>query len=148
MNFRKGSKWPLTPALHPSELPLSLEIMCMHFMLSGPRTSLHIFDHIQCKRFATLFSENEGGSKGVWNFSEKFITFGSAIRPLPEGSFEWREMNQIPCLDLQNSPGPRRPLMKFHFQDVKAYQQITEDLDVIYVYKSCLPNDTQISAIL
>ena len=46
------------------------------------------------------------------------------------------------------SPGPPRPLMKFHFQDVKAYQQITEDLDVIYVYKSCLPNDTQISAIL
>ena len=32
------------PHPHPSEWSLSLEIMCMHFILSGPRTSLHIFD--------------------------------------------------------------------------------------------------------
>ena len=46
MNFRKGSKRQLTPNPHPSEWSLSLEIMCMHFILSGSRTSLHIYDHI------------------------------------------------------------------------------------------------------
>ena len=46
MNFRKGSKRQLTPTPHPSEWSPSLEIMCMHFILSGPRTSLHIFNHI------------------------------------------------------------------------------------------------------
>ena len=33
----------------PSEWSLSLEIMCMHFILSGPLTSFHIFDHIHYK---------------------------------------------------------------------------------------------------
>ena len=38
---------------HPSEWPPSLAIMRMHFTLSGPRTSLYMFDHIHYKKFAT-----------------------------------------------------------------------------------------------
>ena len=40
MNYRKGSKRQLTPTPNLSEWSLSLEIMYMHFILSGPRTSL------------------------------------------------------------------------------------------------------------
>ena len=46
MNFRKGSKRQLTPTPHPKEWSLSLEIMCMHLILSGHHTSLHICNHI------------------------------------------------------------------------------------------------------
>ena len=46
MNFRKGSKQPLTPTPCPSEWSLSLEIVYMHFILSGPHTSLHVCNHI------------------------------------------------------------------------------------------------------
>ena len=46
MNFRKGSKRPFTPNPRPSEWSLSLEIMCMHFILSGHHTSSHICNHI------------------------------------------------------------------------------------------------------
>ena len=61
-----NGSWP-----HPSEWSLSLEIMYMHFILSGPRASLHIVDHIHYKEFATLLSENErAGLKAVWNFSK------------------------------------------------------------------------------
>ena len=43
----------------------------MHFILSGPHTSLHICNHIHYKKIATYFSKNEGGgSKAVWNFSK------------------------------------------------------------------------------
>ena len=35
---------------HPSEWPPSLAIMRMHFTLSGPRTSLYMFDHIHYKK--------------------------------------------------------------------------------------------------
>ena len=35
---------------HISEWSPSLGIMCMHFILSGPRTSLHIFDHIHYRQ--------------------------------------------------------------------------------------------------
>ena len=63
MNFRKGSKRQLTPTLHPSEWSLSLEIMCMHFILSGPRTSLHIFEHIHCKKIVK-FPKRRGGPGG------------------------------------------------------------------------------------
>ena len=74
-------KGQLIPIPHPSE---SLEIMCMRFILSGPRTSLHIFNHINYKKFATKFSENEGGGRveGRLEFFRKFIRFGCAILPL------------------------------------------------------------------
>ena len=49
MNFRKDSKRQLTPTPCPSECSLFLEIMCMHFILSGPHTSLHICNHIHYK---------------------------------------------------------------------------------------------------
>ena len=52
INFWKGSKRHLTPTTHPSEWSLSLKIMCMHFILSGPRTSFHIFVHIHYKKSA------------------------------------------------------------------------------------------------
>ena len=48
--FSERSQTAVDP--HPSEWSLSLEIIYMHFILSGPRTSLHIFDHIHCKTFA------------------------------------------------------------------------------------------------
>ena len=64
--FWKGSKRPSTPTPRPSEWSLSLEIICMHFILSGPRTSLHIF---------------EGGVEGRLEFFRKFTRFGSAVRP-------------------------------------------------------------------
>ena len=54
MNFRKGSKRPLTPNPRPLEWSLSLEIVCMHFILSGPHTSLHI----SIAYYATLFTLN------------------------------------------------------------------------------------------
>ena len=82
MNFWKGSKRQLTPIPHLSLWFPSREIMCMHFILSGPCTSLHIFDHIHYKKFATWFSENEGGVKGRLEFFWKFVRFGSAILPL------------------------------------------------------------------
>ena len=40
-----------------------MEIICMHFILSCPRTSLHILYHIHYKKIATWFSENEGGRR-------------------------------------------------------------------------------------
>ena len=47
------------------------EDMCMHFILSGLHTSLHICNHIHHKKFATWFSKNEWGeSKAVWNLSK------------------------------------------------------------------------------
>ena len=36
-----------------SEWSLSLEIMCTHFILSGPCTTMNIFDCIHYKKFAT-----------------------------------------------------------------------------------------------
>ena len=41
MNFRKSSKRPLTATPYPSEWSLSLEIMCMYFILSGPHTYIY-----------------------------------------------------------------------------------------------------------
>ena len=50
-----------------------LEIMCMHLILSGHHTSLHICNHICHKKLHYNFSKNEGGgSKAVWIFSKKF----------------------------------------------------------------------------
>ena len=72
MNFWKGSKRTFTPTSHPSEWPPSLEIMCKHSILSGPRTILHTLDHIHYKKIATVFSENEGWGvwRPFWFFSE------------------------------------------------------------------------------
>ena len=65
-----------------AEWSLSLEIMCLYFILSGPHTYLHIGNHICIVlpiflrlcilyiTFATQFSENEGGLKAVLNCSE------------------------------------------------------------------------------
>ena len=80
MNFRRGSKQPLTPTPRPSEWSLSLEIMCMYFILSGPHTSLRIFDHIHYNNCNIIFRKWGGGSKTVWNLS-KIIRFGTAILP-------------------------------------------------------------------
>ena len=40
-------------------LHLSLEIMCMHFILSSPHTSSHICNHINYKKNCNIFSKNE-----------------------------------------------------------------------------------------
>ena len=55
----------------------------MHFILSGPHTSLHICNHIHCKEFATKFSKNEGGSKAVWIFFKN--SFDLVAGPFPKG---------------------------------------------------------------
>ena len=72
VNFRKGSKWPLTPTPHPSsEWSLSLKIMCMHFILSGPHTSLHICTHIHYKK-----SENSSDLV-AWPFPYERSPYGN-----------------------------------------------------------------------
>ena len=57
----------ITIALH-----LSLEIMCTHFILSGPHTSLHICNHIHYKKKLQYnFPKMRGGGwKAVWNSFE------------------------------------------------------------------------------
>ena len=54
-----------------SEWSLSLEIMCMHFILSGPHTSLHICNHIHYKKIEKQFSENEGGGQRLFGIFPK-----------------------------------------------------------------------------
>ena len=70
MNFWKGSIRQLTPTLHFPEWPPSLEIMCMNFILSGPRTSLPKFVHIHYKGSShIIFSTPKShilDSDGVW----------------------------------------------------------------------------------
>ena len=93
MNFRKGCKRQLTPTLQPSEWSLSLEIMCMHFILSGPPTSLHICNHIHYKKklqhnFPKM--RGGGGSKAVWNFSEILSAF--VALPVSKGNKKIEEM--------------------------------------------------------
>ena len=51
--------YSITIALH-----LSLEIMCMHFVLSGPNTSLHISNHINHKNLQYNFPKMRGGVEG------------------------------------------------------------------------------------
>ena len=62
----------------PIVLHLSLEIMCMHFILSGPHTSLHICNHIHYKNCNMIFRKWRGGPL---EFFRKFIRFGSATLP-------------------------------------------------------------------
>ena len=68
-SLRAGSRYQITWILgkvpngswpHPSEWSLSLEIMYMHFILSGPRASLHVVDHY--KRHPCLTSESSFSS--------------------------------------------------------------------------------------
>ena len=42
----------------------------MHFILSGSRTSLHIFDHIHKKLQHNFPKMRGGGLKAAWNFAE------------------------------------------------------------------------------
>ena len=86
MNFQKGSKRQLTPTPCPSEWSLSLEIMCMHIILSGPHTSLIICNHIHYKKNCNIIFRKWGGGggrgvEGCLNFFRKFIRFGSATLP-------------------------------------------------------------------
>ena len=87
MNFRESSKRPLTPTPCPLEWPLSLEIMCMYFILSGPHTYIYatICGAVNFWRLCIQFkkkSKNDGRrSKAVWIFFWKFIRFGTLTRP-------------------------------------------------------------------
>ena len=54
--------------------PKSLEIMCsacISYVSYGPRTSLHIFDHIHYKKIATQFSKNEWEGLILFQFFPK-----------------------------------------------------------------------------
>ena len=46
-----------------------MEIMCMHFILSGHHTCSHICNHICHKKLQYNFPKI-GGLKAIWNFSE------------------------------------------------------------------------------
>ena len=54
----------------------------MHFILSGPHTSLHICNHIHYKNLHHNFPKMRGGVKGRLEFFQKIIRFGSGILPL------------------------------------------------------------------
>ena len=66
----------------PQNGPLSLEILCMHFILSSRHISSLICNHICHKKFATSFSKREGGVEGRLEFFQKIIRFGSGTLPL------------------------------------------------------------------
>ena len=51
-------------------LHLSLEIMCMHFILSSPHTSSHICNHINYKKNCNIIFQKWGGrSKEIFDLS-------------------------------------------------------------------------------
>ena len=54
----------------------------MHFILSGPHTSLHIFHHIHYKKLQHNFPKMRGEVEGRLEFFQKIIRFGAAILPL------------------------------------------------------------------
>ena len=56
----------------------------MHFILSAPRTSLNIFDHIHKTNLQHNFPKMRGGVEGCLDYFRKFIPFGAAILPLAE----------------------------------------------------------------
>jgi len=75
------------PNPRPSEWSLSLEIMCMYFILSGPHTHLHKCKHIWCrqfwkrcvhyKNFNIILWRWGGGVKGHLDYFWKFLRFGA-----------------------------------------------------------------------
>ena len=66
-----SERFQLNTTSHPSEFSPPLKIMWVHFILSGPCTSLHIFDHVHYKKNCNIiFRKWRGGSDSIWNFSE------------------------------------------------------------------------------
>ena len=61
---------------------LSLEIMCMLFILAGHHKFILIFDQVYHKKIATSFLKWGGGVEGRLEFLRKFIRFGSTTLPL------------------------------------------------------------------
>ena len=57
------------------------EIKCMHFILSGPHTSLHKYNHAHYKNCNMIFQKWWGGVKGRLEFFQKIIQFGSQTLP-------------------------------------------------------------------
>ena len=101
MNFRKGSNPPLTPNPRPSEWSLFLDIMCMHFILSGPHTYMHMQTYPLLKICIIIFWKWGWGWKAVWNFSENssnlvawsfpFIcSIYETVANVPESCVWWR----------------------------------------------------------
>ena len=82
--FLERFQTAVDPHPHPSEWTLSLEIMCMHFILFGHHTSSHICNHICHKKLRYNFPKMRGGEwpKAVWNFLWKLIWFGIPTLPL------------------------------------------------------------------
>ena len=84
MNFRESIKRPLTPTPCPLEWPLSLEIMCMYFILSGPHTYIYATICgainfwrlcIQFKKLLHNFPKWWGAVKGSLDFFLKIYPF-------------------------------------------------------------------------
>ena len=63
--FSERFQTAVDPHPHPSEWSLSLEIMCMHFILSGPRTFLHIYSStISIIEIRNIIFRKWGGGRG------------------------------------------------------------------------------------
>ena len=89
MNFRESSKPHLTPTPCPLEWPLSLEIMCMYFILSGPHTYSYAticgainFESFvsNLKRLQHNFPKMMGGGQRQFGFFSENL---SVLVPLP-----------------------------------------------------------------
>ena len=77
----------------PSELSLSLEIMYMHFILSGHHTSSHICIHVCHKKLQyNLPNMRGGGLKAVWNFSKSSSDLEAG--PFPKHCFILKHYDQ------------------------------------------------------
>ena len=111
MNFRKGSNRKLTTTLHPSEWSLSLEIMCMHFILSGHHTSLPICNHIYHSfyQICDIIFQKWGGVEGLLNFSENSSVLVAV--PFPKLSkYVWHAIGENRPFDWENLFCPKTPL--------------------------------------
>ena len=97
MNFRESSKWPLTTSPCPLEWPLSLEIMCMYFILSGPHTYIYaticgavnfwrLF--IQFKKLQHNFPKMMGGGQRQFGFFSENL---SILVPWPVPVSIWKQ---------------------------------------------------------
>ena len=70
--FSERFQTAVDPHPHPSEWSLSLEIICMPFILSAQHTSSHIWKHIYRKKLQHIFPKIRGrGAKAVWIFFPK-----------------------------------------------------------------------------
>ena len=84
-----------------SEWSLSLEIMCMHFILSGPHTSLHICNHIHYKKLQYHFSKMRGVAQRPFGIFPKIhpIWYSHPSLVITRYFFTSRNDVKTPCIN-------------------------------------------------